>query len=312
METHLRIGIDVGGTRLKAGVVDARGTVRDSRVVLLDAAAHGEEGLVAGIADAVSVLAERQPARIEAIGIGMAGVIDAAEGVLRESPNFPALRDVALRDRLAHATRLPVSLDNDANAVIWGEVVFGAARGCADVLGFTLGTGVGGAIVLGGRMHRGARGMAGECGHLCIDPHGPPCACGARGCLEQYAGRVGLERRVRQGRVFGDRTDAVASDADLPLHLSRIARDGDRLAAGLWRDAGRALGQASGSLLNALDVRCVVIAGGLAASFDLMRAGFDEGLASHSFASLREGLSVVVGALGADAGVVGAAALAVS
>ncbi len=300
---ELGVGLDIGGTRIKGGLVTAAGEVRARGLV----AVGGERGHTSVLDQAAALVEELRrgaEAPLQRVGLAVAGVLDRASGLVRESPNFPAWRDVALGRELEARIGLPVSLDNDANAVILGEALAGAGRGASSLFGLTLGTGVGGGIVLDGELWRGERGMAGELGHLIVDPAGPVCGCGGRGCLEQYAGSLGLRRRL-EGR--GGEHGALAGHPDAPRLLAERAREGDAFACELWADAGRALGLAIAGLVHALDVQRVVLAGGLSGAADLFLPDLERTLEERMFSSMREGLEVVVGTLGEDAGVIGAA-----
>ena len=233
------IGIDLGATRIKAGVVADSALVREETV-------HVGERTPESIIESLAALVERiDPGASHPIGIAAAGVIDQRAGVVRESPNFPGWRDFPLSAELAARTGRVVLLDNDANAVILGEARLGVARGVANVFGYTLGTGVGGGIVIDGQPYRGERGMAAELGHVTVEPNGRPCGCGNHGCLERYAGQTGIIT------TLAERGGALAAllhpdPSDAPRRLAERADagrddDGDRgleLAPSDRRDEG--------------------------------------------------------------------------
>jgi glucokinase len=295
----VRVGVDLGGTRIKAGLVDERG-----EVIARCTALTGEPRAAVDVARRIAAAIDPMLPKAASVGLAAAGVFDRARGVIRESPNFPAWRDVALGELLAAEIGRPVTLDNDANAVIWGETCHGAGKGARNLIGYTLGTGVGGAVVLSGQLWRGGRGMAGELGHAVVVRDGHACGCGGRGCLEQYVGAVGLRRRLGE-LGYAD----LSSGVDAPRLAAERARAGDPTLVTLFREVGEHLGVAIASMLHALDVERVVLSGGLAGASDLFLGSAQESMRAHAFASMAEGVDIVVGTLGEEAGIVGAAAL---
>jgi glucokinase len=299
------IGVDLGGTRIKAGlVVDSRLTLE--RVVDVDAKTPADI-----VHQLTALVATLVPADDKApIGLAAAGVLDAAAGLVRESPNFPAWRDFPLGRDLSIATGRTVVLENDANAVILGEARFGVARGARSVIGYTLGTGVGGGLVLDGRLYRGERGMAGELGHVTVEPEGRPCGCGNHGCLERYAGQVGLIETLAALPTLAHLVDGRSgSPADAPRRLAELAATAPEARAVL-ASVGRYLGQAAAALVHALDVTTLVLAGGIAHSFELIAPAMEAELRARTFRSMSAGVRILKAELGASGGVLGAAAVA--
>jgi glucokinase len=253
---------------------------------------------------------------IRALGIGAAGFVDETGSRVLFAPHL-AWRDEPLRDAVARLTGLPVVVENDANAGGWAEWRFGAARGEPHVVLVTLGTGIGGAIVIDGEPYRGHHGIAGEFGHMQVVPDGLPCDCGNRGCWEQYAsGRV-LTRRGREAAEtdtpLGRRLlDAAGGSVDEihGMHVTAAARDGDAEATGWLADVGDWLGVGVANLAAALDPGMVVVGGGLSAAGDLLlepaRAAFSRSLTGRGH---RPEARIVAAGLGADAGLIGAADL---
>lgn len=295
-------GIDIGGTNIKCGRMEDDRLV-EAFVSPVPDSARDADGMVQTLSGLVRQLAESPP---DAVGIGVAGVVDRAGGIVTTSPNFPLWRDFPIGQALQRAISCPVTVDNDANAVIWGEVAFGVARGARNLVGLTLGTGVGGAIVLEGALWRGERGMAGELGHMTVDPGGPRCNCGNHGCLECYASASGIAHHLAQSKLcYGEGTE-------LMVQLAGLARGGDECALALFTRVGWALGVALAGLLNALDVRLVVLCGGITATSDLFSAAMWQEIRTRAFGPIVAGLEVREGILGPQAGIVGAAALALS
>lgn len=324
-DRRLAIGIDVGGTKVAGGVVDP-----DGRVLALtraDTPATDVTRTRDVIVDMVRELAAAHP--VVAVGIGAAGWVDAARATVSFAPHL-AWRDEPLRDRLAAAVDLPVVVENDANAAAWAEFQFGAARepnrdrsgagrtGAADPMVLvTVGTGIGGGIVLGGGLVRGAHGYAGEPGHQVVVPDGHPCSCGRRGCLEQYASGAALVRFVRSGAAADPVAAAalreLAGDPDQltgPL-VTTAARAGDKLARDAFDQVGRWLGIGLADLVQVLDPALLVIGGGVAEAGELLlaptRESYRDALAQRGALPVAE---VRPARLGTAAGVVGAADLA--
>ena len=297
------IGVDVGGTRIKAGRVDVDGVVCERTVVDVGLE-RSEDEIVSRIAHVVRAL---DPEGTLPIGVAAAGVIDHDAGCVRESPNFPTWHDFALAERVAAATGRAVWLENDANAVVYGEAIAGAGRGARSLVGYTLGTGVGGGLVLDGRIWRGQRGMAGELGHVTVMATGRPCGCGNHGCLEQYAGQVGLRRSMHER---GGHLAELALNSDAPLRLAELARADDAEARAVFAELGAYLGLAAASLIHTLDVTVILLCGGIAAAADLFVPAMEAELRERTFKSMSAGVEIRVGTLGADAGIVGGAAVA--
>jgi glucokinase len=310
---ELTIGVDVGGTKIAAGVVDRAGVVIDE--VRVSTPASTAESVERGIVTAVQQLADKHP--VAAVGVAIAGFVDELRSLLRFAPNLP-MAERPLRDIIAAATGLRVVIENDANAAAWGEYRFGGGRGSADVVLLTVGTGLGGGIVLGNRLLRGAFGVAGEVGHVRMVPGGLPCGCGNRGCWEQYTSGSALIRSARAlARTMPDRGARLLELAGGDPEgiggrmVTRAAVEGDPAACELLADVGRWLGEGIADLANLLDPAAVVVGGGVSEAGDLLlepaRAAY---LALLSGAAHRPKLRIVAAELGNGAGLIGAADLA--
>lgn len=296
------VGIDVGGTRLKAGLVDACHRVTNEQVMWLDDADKSEDGLLEKITQLLPKLIGGR--EVVLVGLGVAGVVHRWEGSVKRSPNFPAFSDFRIKERLEKRINQHVAVDNDANCVITGEYLQGAAAGKKNFIGLTLGTGVGGALMMGGHLWRGVNGMAGELGHTIVDPNGPRCpGTGAHGSLEMYPSVLGLRALCEKKAVDGVETGAP----DLPKQLALAAESGDPTALSHFRAAGNGLGIALGSLLNVFDMKTVLLAGGVAPTFPLMEAACREAIGRVAFPEIADGLEILQGTLGEKAGVLGAA-----
>jgi glucokinase len=268
---------------------------------------------VAATVETVSELAaELAAAGGEAIGVGAAGMVDFAAGVLRYAPNL-AWREIPLRDLLSERTGLPCVVDNDANVAAWGEYRFGAARGYRHVLAVTVGTGIGGGIVADGELFRGAHGFAAEIGHIVVEPDGPPCGCGNRGCWEQVASGRALGRlaRAEVEREPAGRIAALAGGAEASgRHVSEAAREGDPAAAAIFATVGRRLGEGIAGLVNILDPEVVIVGGGVAEEGAvLLEPAREAFLDAVEAPEHRPEVPILAATLGNDAGAIGAAAL---
>jgi glucokinase len=307
--------VDLGGTNLRAGLVDSSGRVLARRKTPPRGDRRPEvlQETLVGLLD--ELLAETAHAgRPEAAALAVPGPMDAGRGWVSTPVNVPSLGEAPLAEMAAEALGLPVTLVNDAAAFTLGEVWLGAARGETFVLGVTLGTGVGGGAVIDGKPLLGARGNALEIGHLIVEPDGRPCNCGRRGCLEAYASASAVRRRAMTLAGEGKLPDLLAAAGDDPVQInSRLvtgfARGGDRVCAGLLEEAGRYLGRGIALAQTLLDVDRVVVGGGLAGAGELILGPARESFALHRFRTPTE-VTVTAGELGGDAGLIGAAGLA--
>jgi glucokinase len=316
----LAVGVDVGGTRIKAGLVDEVGTVlltcrRDTpdRTTTPGLVEDAVVGVVGELARHPSC----QDRGLLGVGIGAAGFVDADRGAVVFAPHL-SWRDEPLRDRLAQRLRVPVVVDNDANAAAWAEHRFGAGRGESHLLMVTLGTGIGGAVLVHGLLYRGRNGLAGEFGHMQVVPGGHRCECGNRGCWEQYASGSVMRREarelVRSGSPFASALRAGCDGAADRLEgedVTRAARAGDRASVELIGEVGRWLGTGLANLVAALDPGTVVVGGGVSEAGDLLLDPAREALARQLTGRGHRPVPPVLAAhLGVLAGLVGAADLA--
>jgi glucokinase len=309
----LTIGVDIGGTKVAAGVVDEQG-----RIV---ATAHRDTPAedVAGIEDAIAAAVCELTGKydVAAVGIGAAGFIDAQRSMVMFAPNL-AWRDEPLQATLARRLELPVVVENDANAAAWAEVRFGAGRGATHVVTVTVGTGIGGGIVVNGRLLRGQFGVAAEFGHLTVVPDGRRCGCGLQGCWEQYVSGRALLRQARElVRDCPDRAGELLRLAGgWPENITgemvtQAAHAGDAAALQCFDVIGMWLGQGLAGLAAILDPGLFVIGGGVSAAGEMLRvpavAAFAASLTGRGYRPLAE---LRIAELGPDAGLVGAADLA--
>ena len=311
----LTAGVDIGGTKVVAGVVTHDGEVLDT--VRRDTPDRSKSpGVVEDtIVDAVLELAERH--ELHAVGIGAAGFIDAERATVLFAPHL-SWRDEPLRDAISSRLRLPVVVENDANAAVWAEWRFGAGRGESHLVCVNLGTGIGGAMIINGALQRGRFGVAGEFGHMQVVPDGRRCECGNRGCWEQYASGNALVREARElaaarSPVAHGMLERAGGDANAitgPL-ITAAARDGDPAARELFEEIGGWLGVGIANLAAALDPGTFVIGGGLSEAGELLIDPARESFARHlTGRRFRPEATIVRARLANSAGMVGAADLA--
>jgi glucokinase len=267
------IGVDLGGTNLRIAAVDQHGRLLE-KVTLGTQVALGRDRVIHDMCDAIRRLEKKycNRASLRGIGIGVPGIIDMKTGMLRESPNLPGWANSAVHSEIEQRLGTRVILENDANAAALGEKWLGAAKEVDDMAMLTLGTGVGGGIVLGGRVWHGMTGMAGEFGHMTIEPEGVPCACGNRGCLEQYASATAVVRMAKEAIASGRATGlqrAASSDPEFSAKaVYNLAIQGDEEAKKIFRQVGRALGIGLADLVNAFNLSMYVVGGGVSSAWD--------------------------------------------
>jgi len=286
------VGIDIGGTFIKAALVSGEGKVmRRARV------ASGVEGGADEIERRVEeAVGELGGGGVRGVGIGVPGMVRMDDGVVVRSPNIPAWNDYPARERLSARLGIGVVVDNDANMAALGEGWVGAGRGTPSFMMITLGTGIGAGIVLGGRLWHGDTGRAGEFGHVIVEPGGAPCGCGGRGCVERYASADGMRRLASE----------LGIEADVP-EIMALAGKGDPAARRVFETAGGMLGIALGAWFNITDVRTVIVGGGAAPALRLMLPHVRDALARSVYGVEAGQLRLVPAELGEDAGVIGSA-----
>ncbi|MFQ5599594.1 MAG: ROK family protein [Candidatus Krumholzibacteriia bacterium] len=316
MTTRLRtVGVDIGGTNIKIAVVWNDGTVVVSKQIPTWGDA-GPQQASARMIDAVRNLmrAEKlEPAEMRALGIDSAGLVDAEKNIVTDSPNLRSWEKHPLAQELSDAIGVPAFLENDVNAMAYGEWRSGAGRGTRHLVCLTLGTGVGGGLILDGKLYRGANGAAGELGHMTLDVHGPPCSCPNLGCLERHVGAAWIVERTLEKLGHDSRPSRLRRlpSAELsPKNLSDAAESGDELAAEILDETGVLLGMGLVSLVNAFNPERVVIGGGVAQAGERLFEPARRTIRRHAMSVQAATVEVVPAALGNDAAVVGAALLA--
>lgn len=309
----LTCGVDIGGTKILGGVVDESGEIVEE--LRVESPATDVEAIEEAVIDLVGQLRERH--EIEAVGVGAAGYVDKTRSIVMFAPNI-AWRDVDLKAELEDGTGLPVVIENDANVAAWGEFRFGAGHDVDDLLLVTVGTGVGGGVVLDGELFRGAFGVGAEIGHLRVVPNGLLCGCGNLGCLEQYGSGSALVREARRAAAGGSLLarhllDLAGGEVEAitgPM-ITEAARGGDPFSIEQLADLGRWLGEGLASLAAVLDPAVIVLGGGVSEAGELLlgpvRSAFGANLTGRGHRPLAE---VRRARLGNRAGLIGAADLA--
>ncbi len=307
------IGIDIGGTKVLGGVVTGTGEILAT--ARRDTPREGGRALTEAIANVATELAQQYP--VDSIGVSAAGFISSDRQTMLATPNISNWNGVNLVAELTEILHKKIVLENDANAAAWGEFKFGAGRGRNDLMMLTLGTGVGGGLILDGAVFRGAFGIGAELGHIRLVPDGHLCGCGIRGCLEQYASGSGLMRHAREAidaspllaRNLLDRGDGTIEGLR-GHHITEAARDGDPVAIAAFNTMATYLGAGIASLCAVIDPSCVVLGGGVTDAGELFLGPTrDAALRLIPFSGKHPYPEIVAAELGNHAGLVGVADL---
>ncbi len=317
--THYIIGVDLGGTNIVVGAMPEDGS---KELALRSEPTHAERGaeavvdrIVSMIAQAISDVIATQGARPQdflGVGVGAPGPLDRDEGIVVVAPNL-GWHNFPLRDAVSQRIRLPVTLDNDANCATVGEWWRGAAQGASNVIGLTIGTGIGGGVILDGRLYHGSSDVAGEIGHTTIDSTGRYCRCGNYGCLEAYASGPAIALRAREA-LERDEVSALHKmvhgqlDQLTAATVYEAANKGDALALEVVRDTAKFLGTGVANLLNVLNPDVVVITGGVTQAGDRLFEPLRAEVKRRAFRPAVEACRILAGTLAGSAGMVGAVA----
>ena len=306
------LAIDIGGTKLAAGVVDAAGKIL-VRGEVPTVAAEGPERVlerIVGLGKDLLGKPEVSALPIRRIGIGCAGPVDRLAGLVLNPPNLPGWTRIALVDHLQQAVGLPAVLENDANAAALGEFRYGAGKGARSLVYVTVSTGIGGGIILDGKIWHGLKDAAGEIGHMTLAPDGPPCGCGNRGCLEAIASGPSIARRAREA-VAGGRPTRLREISHLTAgDVVSLAREGDEVACEVWEETVRYLGLGVAAAITILAPERVVIGGGVTGAGEFLFEPLRREVRSRVKLVPLESIPILPAALGRDVGILGAAAIA--
>jgi len=303
---HKAIGIDFGGTTIKSAVVQAGRLIAHGDTI--DTQLHPSPApLIDEMLGVIAALRDEHP-EIAAVGVGLPGFIDSVNGIVHELTNVPGWDEVPLRQILRDRTGLPAIIENDAKAMAYGECKYGAAQNCRFVLCITLGTGVGGALVLDGKVYRGAQLAAGEIGHTSIDYRGTPGLYNNPGDLETFVGNHHIAARAAKRYLEAGRQ--VPLEKCTPRDLTEAAQAGDPVARQLWENIGTELGTAFASAIWLLNPDAIVIGGGVAQAGDVLFDPIRRTIRERTLPLFYENLRIVPAALGNEAGIIGNACLA--
>lgn len=301
------VACDIGGTAIKGALLDENGSIV-RRQEADSVHVQGREQFVGSLCRLAAELARGR--RVDAVGLGIAGMLDSGRTVLLESPNMPLLNGLPLKSLLEQELGCPVVMENDANAAALGELHAGAGRAVDHFLFCTLGTGVGSGLILDHRLWTGEKGLAGEFGHVTVYPDGELCGCGKRGCLEAHASGTAIVRMARAA-ALGTHPGCLAAcrerpDDITPEKVYRLAQDGDAVCAGIYRSMARGLAIAIGSVNSLLDLHTFIIGGGVSRAYDLFHPMVMDELERRLFRVAKGSVRVLRAELGNDAGLYGA------
>lgn len=324
MSTRYTIGIDIGGTNVKGGVVDPEGRIvaRHSIETRADLGFEASFGRIVRLVQELASGLPQSDAQIAAVGVGVPGPMSHEKGLIHNAPNLPGWVNIPFRDRMTAATKFHCVVENDANAAAFGEFTMGAGRDVQNMVMLTLGTGIGGGIVIGGRLIRGAFDNAGEIGHAIMIPEGRACPCGQRGCLERYSSANAIAERFVEAIAAGEPSSlagrakeeaALAARADGRIDSADVlaaAEAGDVLASRIWGEACRLLALAIVNIQHFFNTEQVVLAGGLINAGEKLLTPVRRHFAEQTWRICDDAPRIVLATLGGDAGMLGAAALA--
>lgn len=295
------IGVDLGGTNLRAAAVDRKGAILERFSAAADFA-RGPESVIDDIVACIKQLRSRAgEAGLQGVGIGVPGFIDIDAGLVIGSANLPGFNELPVRDEIQERLGTPIILENDANAAALGEMWIGAGKNVRDLVLLTLGTGIGGGIIADGKVLHGFLGMAGELGHMTIYPDGNPCGCGNCGCLEKHASATAI---AAMGRMMHLGTNEITA-----AEVYKFALAGNQRARLVFESMGRALGIAMANLINLFNFPLYLLSGGPLPAWDLFAPSMFAEVHRRSFTFARTGTRIEKAILGADAGLFGAAYL---
>jgi len=302
------IGVDVGGTKIGAGVVTPEGEILNE---VRYPTVAGRERLISSIAQAV--VESRDEYEVGGVCLAVPGTVLSAENKVSDSPNLHAIEGIPLKDELEERTGLTATVENDANAAAWGEFRFGAGSEVEHLIFITLGTGVGGGVISHGVLLRGAQGAGGELGHMTIHPTGPRCGCGNRGCLEALASGAAIQRRARE--VANERPASALGRLGIERQVlgedvTKLAREGDEAAISVLEETGTWLGIGLAGFVNVFNPKVVAIGGGVAGAGDLILEPARQEVHLRAISPARDFVEIKEATLGPESGVLGAAALA--
>lgn len=303
------IGIDLGGTYIKYGLVDETGNILKKGILPTKTEEKSRDIVIEQICNAIRDVWDED---IEGIGIGTPGVVD-NNGAVFESPNLPQWHNFNIKETFEKKYKKTVVVENDANSIAWGEYIFGAGKGTRTIICLTLGTGLGGGVVINGRLLRGAIYSAAELGHMPVDYKGRKCGCGSRGCIEAYVGRDYIVNSAIRKIKKGEKSvlcEMVKNLSEItPKMISEAYQRGDHLAEKVWIEMATALGAFLAGLVNMLNPDRIILAGGIAQAGEILFSTVRKTIEERAMKVLSKSVEVVPARLGNDAGIISGAAL---
>jgi len=313
MKNNYSVGVDLGGTKIKIGLVNSSGRIIN-KISIDTFAKEGPDKVVSQIKKGIHTLLDTNKKTIQGIGIGSPGTVSLKKGTVENPPNLPGWDRVHLGRIITKEFGLPTFVENDANAAAIGELIYGAGKTLNSFLMVTLGTGVGGGIIYNKKLFRGENGGAGEIGHITIDHHGPKCKCGSRGCLETYLGNNYLTKNVIE-QLKKNKSSLIYDmlNGDLkklnPRIIHEASLEGDKFAIGVINNVGTTLGHGMASIVNVFDISTVVIGGGVAGFGKPLFAAVKKSIQARVLTPLRPRIKVRQAKLKNNAGIKGASSL---
>jgi len=311
------MGIDLGGTKIAICIMDSEGNIKD-KLILPTQAQDGPKGVIRRIIDGCLILLEREKYALQditAVGVAAPGPIDFKRGITKKLPNLPGWKDIPLLDIIKDKFKLPVFLENDANAAALAESLYGTGRGVDNLVYITISTGIGAGVIANGSLLRGAQGNAAEIGHMTINFDGPRCGCGNKGCWEAYASGTALARFAREGIASGRKTlitNLSEGQVVKAEHVFSAAKLGDEFARELILKEGFYLGVGLANVVNAYNPSLIALGGGVTGEWDVFYDQMMKVMRERAFEANVDKLKVVKASLGAEAGMIGAAAVALN
>ena len=315
MNKPFLIGVDLGGTNLKTGLVNMDGNIL--KKIVTDTGG-GKDIVLKQIVKAIENIiskAEKDKSEIAGIGIGSPGLVDSEKGIIRGLTNIEGFENVHMKEYVEATLGIPTSIDNDVNVMAYGELKCGAGKDAMNIVCLTLGTGVGGGIIIDGNIYRGSSLSAGEIGHIPVNVDGPKCICGGKGCLESYIGRDRIIKRTIEKLTHGKESTIpklVAGDLEkiTPKIVCEAATTGDMLAIEIWRETAQYLAAALAGIINVLNPELIVVGGGIANAGKYLFDPLRDMIKKRIFPFLAEKTRIVRAQLGEEAGIIGSAMLA--
>lgn len=293
------IGIDVGGTNIKAGLVTPSGKVRSRTILPTKSFARSKKKLINTMVACVEDMMQANQLRrndILGIGIGLPGLIDTKKGMVNLLVNIPGWKNVPLKRIIEKTLGIPVFIDNDANLIALGEWKFGAGRGFRNLVSITIGTGVGGGLIIDNRLYRGASFSAGEVGHIPLSEEGFRCLCGGRGCLERTIGNRYLLQRGK--KIFRNQNITLEE-------ITNLARKGNKKAIRFWMEVAIHLGNGLSGVVNLLNPQCIIIGGGIANAHQYLLKTVHQTIRKRAMSIPAKTVKIRKAKLGTDAGIIG-------